>query len=305
MPRSAASALSVVVDPWFDLVYHALSHLPVAAADASSLYDTRYVQWAERHLLGREERPDAPARTLPSDAPLLAQLYDASKQGFLLHAFPLLWSGIGEFCAAMGTDWPDLSWADPDLAAQAEAMRAQLHPALPDLFRTALWTELANGFGRAWRRVVALRSRAYRAVFVKLTGPLAERLPGLAEVEWVLCHPLRVHGRALGVAAEPPTVAVGVRDAALGVTQSHPVVQGCHEFFVWRAQRDAAGAGGCATVPGREGHGAFAAVEHAALAAGARFFRGSDFEAAYFEWLSLLFPGAAPSETALRLAADT
>ena len=304
MSEEPNRSLSLRVDPWVDLVYHALSHLPVASGDASSLFDERYVAWSARRLAERAPGTAGPPRTLPADAPLMAALVDASPQGFLLHAWPLLWDGLDGFLRTVGTDFESLPWADEERERLAAAIRAHTHPALPDLFRTALWSEVANGFERFWHETVAPRARAYEDAFRRWMGPLAERLPGLRDVAWVLCHPLRTHGRLLQRAAAAPVIAVGVADAELAVAEAHPVMQGCHEHLVGRVQAaDVWAAAPWATVAGRGGYEAFQAVEDAALTVGARRFVGSRWETPYLAWLSPLFPETTPAEAAARLAA--
>lgn len=295
----------ILMSPWHDLVYHALSHLRVPADDASSLHSDAYSTWCREHLEAAGLRSGAVPRTLLLDAPLLGELYARSPQGFLLHAWPLLWDGIPGFLAEAGRDLAELSWPTPGRAALAAAIQENTAPPLPELFRTALWSELANGYEDAWRQVVAPRGDAYRGEFLGILGELAQCLPELHSFEWVLCHPLRRHGRLLECPGERSLVVVGVADAELGVPSMHPVLQGCHEAFVRRARLASPGEAPWATVPGRPGHGAFAAVERAALGMGARFFLGSPWEGAYLDWLGFFFPGKAPAEAAARLAAGT
>jgi hypothetical protein len=234
----------------------------------------------------------------------MARLYADSPQGFLLHAWPLLWDDVEGFLRDARTRFECLEWADADRGRLAAAIRDGVASPLPELFRTALWSEAANGYAAAWERVVAPRSRSFREELHDLLGAVAERMPVLREATWVLCHPLRVHGRLLERPGVPPIIAVGVADAELGVPAWHPVVQGCHECFVGQA-REAPSAEQWATVPGRPGHEAFRAVEETALSLGARFFLGSPWEAAYLEWLGRLFAQERPGEAAARLAAAT
>ncbi len=290
------------VSSWYDLVYHVLAHVPVPGDDASSLFGEAYVRWSERVLGAAGLRGGEVPRTLLPDAPLLAALYAGSPQGFLLQAWPLLWDDAEGFVRDVPADFGSIAWPDAGRARLAESIRAHTAPALPDLFRTALWSEWANGYEAAWRRAVAPRSEAYRQEFARLLGEVADRLPDLWGFQWVLCHPLRWHGRLLERPGAPPVVAVGVADAELGVPPWHPVVQGCHEWFVARARRVASDDAAWATVPGRPGHEAFRAVEDAALALGARFFLGSPWEAPYLDWLRRLFPHEPPQAAAGRLA---
>ena len=290
------------VDAWHDLVYHALSHLPVASGDASSLYDPRYVEWSDRQFAAEPEEASRPPRTLRADAAVLASLYDASEQGFLLHAWPTLWDDEDTFLTEMATDFAEMVWQDDARARLAAAIAGHVHPALPDLFRTALWGELRNGFEAVWRRAMAPRSQAYRGLFADRVAALAADVPGLDEVEWMLSLPLRVHGRVLTRPDGGPLIVVGVADTELGVEPWQPVMQGCHEHFVWSEQSTAPASEPWATAPGRPGYDGFRAVEDGALTAGAQTFLGSQWEEPYLAWLGRLFPRAPAAETAARLA---
>ncbi|MBM4042244.1 MAG: hypothetical protein FJ290_27440 [Planctomycetes bacterium] len=326
--------LAPSVSSWHDLVYHVLAHVAAPGGDASSLFDEAYVRWSAREL---GLHGGGVPRTLTLDAPLLAALYAASPQGFLLHAWPLLWDDAEGFLRDMPAELGAIEWADVGRARLAESIRAGTAGALPELFRTALWSEWANGYEAAWRRVVAPRSEAYRQEFAGLLGEVASNLPELRSFRWVLCQPLRWHGRLLEREGAPPVIAVGVADAELAVSAWDPVLQGCHECFVAQARRTGSGAPtgldtgdgrdphgsrrgllppapdgaeapfarAWSTVPGRAGHEGFVAVENAALALGARFFLGSPWEAAYLDWLRRFFPDEAPEATAGRLAAGT
>jgi len=295
--------LDLRIDPWYDLVYHVLTHLPVDPRDASALYDEAYLRWSERQFAEHTGLAAGPPRTLVADAPLIASLYDASEQGFLLHAWPLLYDGVEQFLEAMGADFGQLTWPDEDRRRLAAAIGSATHPALADLFRTALWSELTAGYETIWRDRVLPRSQQYAGFFGEELHRLAEDLPGLGEPRWVLSHPLRAHGRLFPRAGGRPIIAVGVADAELGVAEFLPVIQGCHEYFLVRIQSRVPDAGPWTTLAGRRGYGAFWEPESAALALGARFFTGTRWEAAHRTWLRRLFPDAPPAETAASLAA--
>lgn len=292
-------AFSPIIDVWYDVVYHVLSHLRVAAADASCLYDEEYVRWSDRHFADR-----GASRTLPADAALMASLYDASKRGSLLHAWPTLWEDARAFLGDIRTDFDRLTWPRADRRRLADEIRADTRAPLAELFRTAVWGELTGGYEAVWEDIVAPRSRGYVDVFGGQLRSLSGALPGLREATWILSLPLRTHGRVVQ-AGGAAAIAVGVADAQLGVTETHPVIQGCHEYFVWRVQCGAslpARRERWSTVPETAGYADFAAVENAALTVGARFFRGGQWERAYRTWLHGLFPDTPPAETAARLA---
>jgi hypothetical protein len=292
----------VLVDPWHDLVYHALSHLRISPADASGLYGEAHVQWSDRLFRGQPADAAAP-RTLTADAELLASLYDASPAGYLLHAWPTLWDDVAGFVADIGTDLADVAWPTEARGRLVRGMLAHTAEGLAELFRTALWAELRNGFEAGWRREIAPRSEAYRPEFAEQVGRIAEALPGLREITWVLSLPLRRHGRVLHAADGEATVVVGVADEELGVGPMEPVLQGCHEYFVYRAEADGEDGPLAATAPGGEGHARFQAVENAALRAGAGFFGEGPWRGPYLGWLGRLFPETPPERTLARLAA--
>ncbi len=187
----------VCIDPWFDLVYHALAHLPVAAADASTLMDEKYVRWIGAQFARRAAGGVLPPRMLVADAPLMAAAYDASQQGFLLHAWPLLFDRIDTFLESANVDFRQCTWADGEPGRLAAAMQAAMSPVLLDLFRAALVNEVACGYLAIWQEEAAPCAAAYRELFVAELNRLAADLPALGEVTWMLSYPLGAHGRLL------------------------------------------------------------------------------------------------------------
>jgi hypothetical protein len=230
----------------------------------------------------------------------MASLYGASERGSLLQAWPLLYDSVRDFRADASTEFDKLTWKLPQRSRLAHALRTMCHAALPELFRTAAWSEWQNGYEEFWHRRVAPRSMAYRACFARRVRELTDALPELADVEWVLCHPLRFHGRLLRAAR--PVIAVGVADPQFGVTELLPVMQGCHECMVKRVQDAAPAAGAWSSRRGRAGYAEFRRVEDTALAEGARCWLGSAHEGAYLSWLGRVFPGQPAAETAAQLA---
>ena len=303
MSEVLGSEFSLRIDAWYDLVCHVLSHLPLDGPDASSLFDEGYVSWCDRRFAERTPGSDPVPRTLLTDAPLMASLYAASKRGALLHAWPLLHDGIDDFRRTAATGFEQLTWTSSHRERLADAIRANTHPALPDLFRTALWSELANGYEMFRKENVVLRSESYREAFVRQLSRLTEDLPGLVDPAWVLSHPLRTHGRLLRPPAAGPIIVVGVADDDLEVAESLPLMQGCHEYFVWKVGSAVPAGEGWSSAVGQPGYEAFRAVEDAALVLGARFFTGSRWEASHRAWLARIFPGSHPARNAARLAA--
>jgi len=297
--------LNVAVDPWPDLVYHALSYLPIPATDASTIFSGKYVAWAELGYSEISPAIQAVPRSLPADAAVLAALYMQSSHGFMLHSLPRLWGSLDEFCGDIAryyispavqqpTGGKNLSrnaaplfdrilWK-PSQAALAASIQRLIQPILPELFCLALWAELKNGYPALWQERTAPRSLAYREQFVNGLLWLSERLPGLREVRWCLSHPLRVHGRCLQMTAGAPIIVVGVADQELGVSDTHPIIQACHEYFVSQTSAQTPGQQLLSTVPGQAGYARFVREETAALELGRQFFTGSSWEPAYREW---------------------
>jgi len=282
------------IDPWFDLVFHGLAHLDVPASDASRLFDGRYTTWVRDRWL-RSGGVEVGGRTLPQDAPLMTDLYTQSGKGYLLNLFPLLWDGVDPFREQAATSLGEIVWPDERRRRIAETLRTHLGDELTELFRIALWSELNCGFEAFWRGASESPAHAFAEPFAREIERLAGVLPKLAEARFVLCHPLRHHGRLLFDAAGKPIIAVGVADPELDVPAMHPVVQACHEHFVWTS-----GVPGntddFATVPGLCGYEAFAAVEHDALRRGALFSAQSPWREAYVQWLAVTCPGRSPEE---------
>jgi len=284
------------IDPWPDLVYHVLSHLRVRDGDASSLYGERYVAWAAERLHDARASQGM-QRTLPDDAGLLAQLYDAAPGAFRVHALPSLWDGVESFLADMPTDFGSIAWGDVRRKELAESILQAVGPELLELLRTAAWSEWLCGYASLWGNEVRPRAEAYAPVFRAHLAVAAERLPGLHERRLGLCHPLRAHGRGLAEG-----IFVGVADEGLGVGEVDPVLQACHEHLVGRVQSQLACDGEWATAPGRAGHTAFMEVEGAALTAGMRLLADGPWPGAYRVWLGRVF--RSDGEGALRRLAD-
>ncbi|NQT88857.1 hypothetical protein HQ560_18970 [bacterium] len=286
MADSSLRGMDVRVEPWHDLVYHVLAHLQIHEDDASSLYDDWYVAWAaERFPI--HTAPQGLSRTLPRDAGLMARLYDAAPAGYRLHAWPSLWDDVDAFLRDMPTGFHEIEWPNPLRGRLAGGIILNTGAVLPELFRTALWSEWQCGYESVWQSEVRPHSEAYRPVFAAHLAEAADRVPGLRERTWVLCHPLRIHGRVL----PNGLILVGVADEELGVGELGPVLQACHEHLVSVFQERLPGEGDWATAPGRDGYDAFMEVEGAALTVGMRVFAGSRWEVAYRVWLGRVFRG--------------
>lgn len=299
---TALPVLHVQISLWYDLVYHVLSYLPLPGPDASTLFDEAYVRWCDRWFAEHAAEDESAHRTVSEDAAILARLYADSERGSLLHAWPLLHDGVNDFRRNIQDDFATLAWSSSQRKALAAEIGRGTEPALPDLFRTALWSELVNGYDAFHKERIAPVAEAYRERFTRQLTELAADLPALSQPVWVLSHPLRRHGRLLWPSPATPVIAVGVADDELSVSESAPVMQGCHEYFVLKAQAALPAIESGSPAAGGSGHEAFQMLENAALILGARFFANSPWEEAHQEWLHCIFPAQPPRETAARLA---
>jgi len=295
--------LRVRISLWYDLVYHVLSHLSLPARDASSLFGAAYIRWCDDWFAGRASGHDSEHRILAEDSVKLARLYADSERASLLHAWPLLHDSADDFRRKMRDDFATLAWSSSRRKSLADGIRRGTDSALPDLFRRTLWSELANGYESFHQECVAPVVQSYRGRFTRQLAELAKDLPALKQLDWILSHPLRRHGRLLFPSAAAPVIVVGVADDRLGVSESAPVMQGCHEYFVLKVQAALPVLDCGSPVTGAPGHEAFQALENAALTLGARFFEGGPWEGSHQQWLHHLFPHEPPAETAARLAA--
>jgi len=273
--------------PWIDLVFHTLSFLPVDPTDASSLYDERYVDWANAHL----PAPDDARRTLVADAEHIAAVYDATRGAHRLHGYVRLHRDLDDFLHTAARELSQLSWPDASTTAEAQALQSEVPEVLLELFRIALWGEVQAGYP-------ALRERQLESAYTHATGTFAEALaaltglPEVHQVDWWLSHPLRRAGRLLQSGGDArPQIVVGIPDEALDVPIWAPLIQGVHELLLSRV---------CALMPdgdedrgtraGQEGWAAFFGPELVALCWGARLLRRGVTAATFPEWLRTYYP---------------
>jgi hypothetical protein len=282
-PPGPRNVIPLRIQPWPDLVYHALSYLAIPAQDSSCLFSSEYVAWFERQLEPVQTGKSGVPRTLTEDSAVLAASSAASEQGYLLHAFPGLWANVDEFLQGVEVPWEQIDWADDHRRRLAAALQAHTRPGLVELFRIALWAEVRNGYLAVWETTILPRAQAYQGYFTQAIASLSLELPELQAIRWTLSHPLRQHGRGWVEQAGEKSVAVGVADPELGVPQTHPVIQAVHEYFVLVAS-ERASIRDFSTVPGRPGYEAFQALETAALDLGARHFEHSAWRPAWEEW---------------------
>ena len=268
---------------WCDLVYHTLSLLPTQARDASRLYDAAYVAWTEARW------PDdlRAQRTLPDDAPLLASMIDAAPLAHALQGFVHLHADLPAFLATAPLPFAEIPWPDRQSQQRAAALTRSVPLALIELLRVALWAEERGGYLQLRERFLLAELQAGHDAVVGGLSLAAPWLPGLQQVQWVACHPLRRAGRLLGGA---PLIAIGVPSAALEVPVLWPVLQGCHEFALWRVLRAARTAEAGNPRAGTPGHAQHVAHETMALCLGARLLQAPELRAAHEQWLAQLFP---------------
>lgn len=266
---------------WTDLVYHLLACLPVGAGDASNLYDSAYRRWAEAAFA-------SPERTLAEDAAALALLYRQNLEAHLLHAFVLLYDDERLFLERVRRRFGELDWPDEERRVLARQLERRLSPELIELFRIALWCEARAGYLQL--RDAELEACYRRAIpaLQEEVGRLAERVPGLSRVDWIVSHPLRRHGRLLQRAGAP-LIVTGIATPDLGVSCAAVLLQGLHEFVLCQVQ--------ALTPAGRSSprrdaphFAGYLAAELTTLTLTARLLAGTADEAAYREWLAALFP---------------
>lgn len=276
-------------DPWLDLCYHVLAHLPLPSRDHSCLYSAAYVAWYQK--AHARLAPSATPRTLPEDAPLIASLYSACPQALRLQSMVLLHPTIEGFRDSAALPFHALPTSSP-----LHRALSQLPEALIELFRVALFTELESGFLTVHHNTVApLHTRAKQGLEALLDEG-ARVVPELRNAQWRFCHPLLHSGRLFRRSSAPDLIHVGLPDPELDVPDWAPVLQGCHECLVARAQRRLQHhRAPLSTRPGSEGYDHFLAPELEALSTGAQrlgLTRGP-WQAPYRRWLSRLFPDGA------------
>lgn len=174
--------------PFADLTFHALAHLAVPGH--TSLYDPRYVRWAEESL------PREAVEAIATDAPLLAQLHASEPHVERLHALPLLHDTIEDMLAVATKSLHELDpsdVADPGVLASLRTVDEKL----VEILRADL--ALAGpSYARAWTE----RVRPSLARTCPSVGRVLETACGLmpamltARVE--LAHPLGPRGRVAG-----------------------------------------------------------------------------------------------------------
>ena len=113
---------------------------------------------------------------------------------------------------------------------------------------------------------------------------LSHSVPGIGEAVWTLSLPLRHYGRLMSWPRAAPWICVGVPDSALAVDADHPLMQGCHEFLVWRELVSSAYPVPADTVVGTEGYAAFIQTERHAISLGEQIMAKGPWKDSYWRW---------------------
>jgi hypothetical protein len=244
--------LQIDTDPFFDLVAHTFSYLPLG--DNSNLFCPEYIQWANSFLSSH------PLRTLTQDAELLSSLYKQNPGAYHLQFFSFFYDDLASFEGTLSSEPP-------------ENELQHLPNELTELFRIALWGEIKAGYFRLREeQVLPVVADGFR-LFAEALMPLCERWPGLAQVRWRLSHPLRSAGRLW---PEKNLIVVGL-PGVFGVETREVVMQGCHEYFLSEVQRFAPD-GIASAERALFDDPSFYGAEITALSIGAICWRGTEFE---------------------------
>jgi len=198
--------------------------------------------------------------------------------------FPVLWDSIGEFLKMYGVPFNCIAWPSPDKRRLAAHIQHCLPVPVIDLFRDSLRIVAEAGFEAEWRQAMAFQETSYAPVLKSNIAALSSLIPGLDEAAWLVSLPLCTHGRLVGCYGARPLVCVGVPDAMLGVDVDHPLMQGCHEFFVWRELISRSDSVQADTVVGADGYTAFIEIERRAISKGERILAHGPWRSSYLRW---------------------
>jgi len=252
---------SLADSPWLDLCWHGLAQLPLPAGDAASLHDPVYIAWCDQHLR-------AELRTLPSDAAQLAAWVGQAKHGHWLQLWPALHKSVEDFADQAGRPFREVCWQDAQRQQLAIALQRALPTALIEVFRAGLWGELRAGYLELREHQVLERLAGERLAIAQDLAVLGRHVAAVHRVDWLVCHPLRRHGRLLR--GPTPTIAIGLPDPVLDVPRYAPILQGWHELVLLHVHRLGADVGPGDPRAGRPGHATHQRVERLALTLGAR-----------------------------------
>lgn len=264
---------------WPDLVYHVLSYVETVESDHSCLFSNTYIEWSRLQIGGRLHK------ACEQSAHRLSPLYCECERSHLLHCFPVLWRSIDDFLATDTIPFHKVAWHSPNSAHIAAYLTDAIPERLIHEFCTALRSVAAADFESQWRLAFAPRESLFISFLWTGIQALSQSTPSLDLANWTVSLPLRSHGRAVGADATTPSLYVGVPMPAFGVPQSHPLLQGCHEYLVWREQTTRSQPPAYDdTVAGRICYHNFIETERRAIAAGERFLANGPWREAYWTW---------------------
>lgn len=265
-------------EAWTDLVFHVLSFVETVPGDHSSLCSEGYRKWCRLQL------SDGLQMACAESCQCLSALYRDAPRSHVLHMFPVLWDSIGGFVETEGTPFKRIAWTSPYRRRIAEHIGSCLQEPLIDRFRDSLRIAAEADFEVEWRRVMASKELAFAPVLSSNIQALSSSIPGLNEAIWAISLPLCRRGRLIGCRGTAPWICVGVPDSMLGVDVYHPVMQGCHEFLVWRELISCADWVQLDTVVGKEGYAGFMQVERRAISVGERILEKGPWRDSYRRW---------------------
>jgi len=198
--------------PWAELVFHVLAHVRGTSSLAASVFDPRYVRWAESAL------GPARDRTLATDAAALAQLAPSHESLARTQVLAWLFTSLERASAVAVRPLEELEAQEVDAP---ELLAALLTSAAPvELLRCAAELE----------REAHARLPAIDVDFVGVERELSRvssAAPGLSSTRIALVSSLGRRGRVMR-----GEIWVGAPCAELEVTASHVAWQAAHEATV-------------------------------------------------------------------------
>jgi hypothetical protein len=198
--------------------------------------------------------------------------------------FPTLWDSIAGFLETTDTPFQHVCWTSQHRKRIAQRILEYLPLTLIDHFRNSLQQVAEAGFEIEWRQIMAHEEASFAPILGSSLHALSSIIPGLAEATWAVSVPLRQHGRLVGCGKAAPWIFVGVANLALEVDEDHPMMQGCHEFLVWRELMSGADSSPISTIAGTEGYAAFIENERRAIAVGDRILENGPWRNAHVRW---------------------
>ena len=156
------------------------------------------------------------------------------------------------------------------------------------LFSDLLFQALERGFVEKWETCILPKTQHYKNIFETELAKFSELDSGIMNTTWTLSFPLLTHGRIFRTADGGVNICVGVADDELGVSVTHPLFQGFHEYTLSKLHHSTYSPDRIATVPSREGYKEFASFEEEGLIQGAALLGSSNMREEYHDWLSAI-----------------